>query len=75
MNISWSFEGQDTLAASLLRTVDQGTYYDIGCAHPTEISNCSISLKKAGEVLPLMEEMSCVTGRRSVPRISLNRGS
>jgi hypothetical protein len=39
MSTSWSFEGQDRLAASLLRTIDQGLYFDIGCAHPINISN------------------------------------
>jgi FkbM family methyltransferase len=36
---SWSFEGQDIIASSLLRNIDSGFYFDIGCASPTEISN------------------------------------
>jgi len=36
---SWSFEGQDIIALSLLRNIKIGHYFDIGCASPTEISN------------------------------------
>jgi len=37
--ISYSFEGQDSVAQSLLREVEIGRYLDIGCASPIEISN------------------------------------
>ena len=36
---SYSLEGEDRLALSLLRSVAKGTYLDIGCADPIEISN------------------------------------
>jgi len=37
--VSWSLEGEDLIASSLLRAVRKGTYLDIGCADPLEISN------------------------------------
>lgn len=37
--VSYSLEGEDLIAASLLRNVDIGRFIDIGCAHPIEISN------------------------------------
>lgn len=39
MRTSYSLEGEDRLALSLLRGIDKGTYFDIGCADPVEISN------------------------------------
>lgn len=36
---SFALEGQDRVALSLLREVQLGTYLDIGCAHPVDISN------------------------------------
>jgi len=37
--LSYSLEGEDVLAASLLRSVSAGRYLDIGCSDPVEISN------------------------------------
>jgi len=36
---SYSLEGEDLIARSLLRSVTKGTYLDIGCSDPVEISN------------------------------------
>jgi len=36
---SWSLEGEDIIAATILRNVSIGHYYDIGCANPIELSN------------------------------------
>jgi hypothetical protein len=39
INQSFSLEGEDRIALSILRDVQNGTYMDIGCAHPVDISN------------------------------------
>lgn len=36
---SWSLEGEDIIAATILRKVSCGHYFDIGCANPINISN------------------------------------
>jgi hypothetical protein len=36
---TWSLEGEDIIAATILRNVSCGQYFDIGCADPVHISN------------------------------------
>lgn len=36
---SWSLEGEDIIAATILRNVSGGHYFDIGCANPVDLSN------------------------------------
>jgi hypothetical protein len=36
---SWSLEGEDIIAATILRSVSAGHYFDIGCADPINLSN------------------------------------
>lgn len=43
--MSYSFEGEDRIAASLLRTISAGRYLDIGCAEPLVISNTYLFYK------------------------------
>lgn len=43
---SFSLEGEDLLAESILRLSRNGRYFDIGCSSPTEISNTYLFYKK-----------------------------
>lgn len=36
---SWSLEGEDIIAATILRNVSKGHYFDIGCSDPIYLSN------------------------------------
>lgn len=36
---SWSLEGEDIIAATILRSIPCGHYFDIGCADPINLSN------------------------------------
>ena len=44
--VSYSFEGEDLIAESLLRKVEIGRYLDIGSSHPIEISNTFFFYRK-----------------------------
>lgn len=52
----YSMEGEDAIARSLLRKLEVGTYFDIGCADPIEISNTYYFYKRSWRGL-------CVDGR------------
>jgi len=42
---TYSLEGEDVLSASILRLAPSGTYFDIGCSDPIEISNTYLFYK------------------------------
>lgn len=54
--MSYSLEGEDKIVASLLRKASTGTYFDIGCSDPIEISNTFYFYKRGWRGL-------CVDGR------------
>ena len=54
--MSYSLEGEDKIVESLLRKAKGGTYFDIGCADPIDISNTYLFYEKGWTGL-------CVDGR------------